>query len=253
MGMAAGGMAVGGRMDMGMAGGAMDATPNGNVPKEIVIPWEKPVGQSPSWLDSKATANEREEAIRSKLNDRMDIDMTASPLSAVMELIADHLDIPIVIDIKALEEENITSDEPITIKRTDAKVRNILVQVLEPLQLTYRVDLEAVFITSKKTSANEMRFYDLSSFLPDNSLISDVLSGIQTMVAPDSWMEAGGSSAMSTVGSMLVISAPQETHLHVERFLQAVSMQPVANMKPRAFAERSAPKPLESDKPAEKR
>lgn len=250
MGMAGGGIAMmaGGMGGMGMGSG----TPSGSMPKEIVIPWEKPAGPPPSWLASKGTANEREDAIRSKLNDRMDIEEKAAPLSAVMEFIADHLDIPIIIDDKALEAENITPDEPITFKRSDARVRDILVQVLEPLQLTYRIHLEAVVITSKKTSANEMRFYDLSSFLPNNSLIMDLLSGIQNMVAPDSWIDAGGTSAMRTVGSMLVVSAPYETHLEIERFLQEVSKQPVGNMKPRAFVERTTAKSVESEKPAEK-
>jgi hypothetical protein len=247
MGIAGGGIAMmaGG---MGMGSGA----PSGSMPKEIVIPWEKPAGPPPSWLASKETTNEREDALRSKLNDRMDIEENAAPLSAVMEFIADHLDIPVIIDDKALEEENITPDEPITFKRSDARVRDILVQVLEPLQLTYRIHLEAVVITSKKISANEMRFYDLSSFLPDNSLITDLLSGVQNMIAPDSWIDAGGTSAMRTVGSILVVSAPYETHLEIERFLQEVSKQPVGNMKPRAFVERSTPKPSDGEKPAEK-
>jgi hypothetical protein len=163
------------------------------------------------------------------------------------------LDIAIIIDDKSLEAENITPDEPITFKRSDARVRDILVQVLEPLQLTYRIHLEAVIITSKKTSANEMRFYDLSAFLPDNSLITDVITGLESMVDPDSWMNSGGTSAMRTVGSMLVVSAPYETHLEIERFLQEVSKQSVTNMKPRAFVERSATKTAESEKPAEKR
>ncbi len=250
MGMAGGGIAMmaGGMGGMGMGSGA----PSGSMPKEIVIPWEKPVGPPPSWLALKGTTNEREDVIRSKLNDRMDIEEKAAALSAVMEFIADHLDVPIIIDDKALESENITPEEPITFKRSDARVRDILVQVLEPLQLTYRIHLEAVVITSKKTSANEMRFYDLSAFLPDNSLITDLLSGIQNMVAPDSWIDAGGTSAMRTVGSMLVVSAPYETHLEIERFLQEVSKQPVGNMKPRAFVERATPKPAESEKPAEK-
>ncbi len=250
MGMAGGGMAMmaGGMGNVGIGSGA----PSGSMPKEIVIPWEKPAGPPPSWLALKGTANEREDAIRSKLNDRMDIEEKAAPITAVMEFIADHLDIPIIIDDRALEAENITPEEPITFKRSDARVRDILVQVLEPLQLTYRIHLEAVVITSKKTSANEMRFYDLSSFLPDNSLITDLLAGIQNMVASDSWIDAGGTSAMRTVGSMLVVSAPYETHLEIERFLQEVSKQPVVNMKPRAFVERTTTKPVESEKPIEK-
>ena len=66
----------------------------------------------------------------------MDIDKISAPLASVMKLIASQLDVPLVIAEKALEEENITLDEPITIQRKDAMARTILTQVLEPLQLT---------------------------------------------------------------------------------------------------------------------
>jgi len=128
-----------------------------------------------------------------------------------------------------------------------------LMQILEPLQLTYRIDLEALIITSKNISANEIRFYDLSSMLPDNGLTTELCSGILAIVTPDRWEMAGGTSTMRTVGSMLVIAAPHETHTAVERFLQEVSKQPSANLKPRAFVEKPVSKPAESDKPAENR
>ena len=241
----AGGMGGGG---MGGTGGGMGAAPAMNMPKEVVIKWEKPAGPPPSWLDAKASANDREVAIRSKLNERMDIDNDATPLVSVMAFIASQLEVAVVIDEKALEEESITLDEPVTIHRKDAMVRHILNQVLEPLQLTYRIDLEAVFITSKKTSANEMGFYDLSCIFPDNGLTTELISGIEAMVSPDNWMAAGGNSSMRTVGSMLVISAPYETHLAVERFLQGVSKQPAANFKPRVFIEKPETKPAEGGK-----
>ena len=231
----------------------MGAAPAMNMPKEVVIKWERPAGPPPSWLDAKASANDREVAIRSKLNERMDIDNDATPLVSVMAFIASQLEVAVVIDEKALEEESITLDEPVTIHRKDAMVRHILNQVLEPLQLTYRIDLEAVFITSKKTSANEMGFYDLSCIFPDNGMNTELISGIEAMVSPDNWMAAGGNSSMKTVGSMLVISAPYETHLAVQRFLQGVSKQPAANFKPRVFIDKPASKPTEGEKSDEKK
>ena len=234
-------------------GSGMMGAPGATMQKEIVFKWEKPSGPPPSWLDQAVGANEKEETIRSSLNDRMDINLMDTPLSEVIEFIGNQLNVPFFIDDKALEAENITPDEPITIKRKDAKVRHILTQVLEPLQLTYRVELEAVFITSQKSSANEFCFYDLSSIFPDNGLIMELLSGIQNMIAPDSWVDAGGTSSMRTIGSILVISAPNETHLVVERFLQEVSKQPVANLKPRTFVDKPEIKSTESEKPIEKR
>ncbi len=162
-------------------------------------------------------------------------------------------DIPIVIDNKALDDENITPDEPITLARKEAKVRDILMQILEPLQLTYLIEREAIFITSKKISANQIRYYDLSFIFPDNGLTSELMTSIEMMVAPDQWMNAGGTSSMVTVGSMLVISAPEETQLAIEVLLREIGKQTPANLKPRVFLDRPASKPAEIEKSAEKR
>ena len=235
----------------GMGGGGMMGTgPGPDAPKEIVIKWEKPTGPVPAWLDTKNASNEREDIIRAKLNDRLDMELNGSPLSAAMANISKQMDIPIILDDKALEEENITPDEPITLQRKDARLRDLLLQILEPLQLTYTIELEALRITSKKASANKVRFYDLSSILPDNGLTTELRQGIESMITPDQWQIAGGSSNMTTVGSMLVIAAPHETHSAVEWFLQEVSKQPSANLKPRVFVEKPASKPDESEKPA---
>jgi len=253
-----GGMGSGAGMEsgsmMGMACVSMKGVgPGPNAPKEIVIKWERPTGPIPAWLDTKNSSKPIEDEIRAKLNDRLDLELNGTPLSGAMKAISKQMGIDVLIDDKALEEENVTPDEPITMSRKSARLRDVLMQILEPLQLTYQIDLEAIIITSKKTSANEMRFYDLSSILPDNGLMSELCAGIQAMVNPDHWEMAGGTSAMRTVGSMLVIAAPNETHTAVERFLQEVSKQPSANLKPRAFVEKPASKPAESDKPAQKR
>ena len=235
----------------GMDGGGMMGTGRGpDAAKEIVIKWEKPTGPVPAWLSTKSASSEREDAIRAKLNDRLSIDLNGSPLSDAMANMSKQMDIPIIIDDKALEEENITPDEPITIKLPLVSFRSALKLILEPLQLTYVIEDEVMRVTSKKTSANACRFYDLSSILPDNGLTTELCSGIETMISPDQWQSAGGSSNMTTVGSMLVIVAPHETHTAIEWFLQEVSKQPSANLKPRVFVEKPASKPGESEKPA---
>lgn len=239
---------------MGGMGGGLSGMPTGTQPpKELVIPWEKPSTPAPAWLDSKADANQREETIRSTLNDRMDIELIAVPIDTVMAFISSKMEIPIILDEKALEEESITTDEPITIKREGTKVRDVLMQILDPLQLTYKIDLEAVMITSRKSYANKVRFYDLSYIFPDNSLIQELVAAIESMVAPSDWQSAGGNSSLTTVGCMLLINAPEETHLATEHLLRAISKQTPANLKPRVFLDRTINKPADSDKAAEKR
>jgi hypothetical protein len=237
---------------MGMSGmGPGGIMPGINAPKEVVIKWEKHPGPPPAWLDNKLNDNEKEAEIRKKLGMRLDVAFNATPLSGVAAFMQTSTEVDFLVDDKALEAENITPDEPITFERKGAKLRDILVQVLEPLQLTYVVEMESIRITSKKEGANAMRFYDLSAILPDNGITNELVAGIENMIKPDSWINAGGTSSLRTIGSMLVVSAPNETQLEIERFLQEISKQPSANLKPRVYIEKAPAKP-EAEKAVEK-
>ena len=243
MGGGMGGMGGGG---MGGMGGGMIGDPSANLPKEIPIKWERPSGTIPSWLDGRIFENERELKMRAKLNDRIDVDFTGTPLSAAIKAISESGDVPFLLDDKSLENESITPDEPITLSLRDARIRDILALMLEPLGLTYKIEFEVTRVTSKRENANELRFYDLSFILPDSGLTSELLSAMETSIAPTQWQAAGGDCSMRTVGSMLLIAAPQEVHFAVEQFLFNVSKQSATNLKPRRFVEKPASKSAES-------
>ncbi len=239
---------VGGMAGVGMGAGISGMPTGADIPKEVVIRWEKPTGPTPYWLDGRTFENERELKMRAQLNDRIDFDFKAAPLSAAIEYIGSTSKMPFILDEKALDEESILPDEQITLRMKDARVKDILSVMLEPLGLTYIIEHEIVRITSKKFSANELRFYDLSYLLPDSGLTLEVLAGIESTIAPDQWQVQGGNSTIRTVGSMLLVSAPQETHFGVERFLYEVSKQSPANFRPRALVEKLVNKPSEEKK-----
>jgi hypothetical protein len=137
-----------------------------------IVVWEAPKNGQPSWLRRSIEDElsiKMEQAIRDRLNQRLDVSFTAQPLSAVMNFFSQELKIPILIDDKALEEENVTQDEPITFKLDNARAINAIELILRPLQLTYEVGNEVMTITSKQITANIIRYYDLSTILPDNS------------------------------------------------------------------------------------
>ena len=108
---------------------------------------------------------ETERAIFKSLNERGEVAFNAQPLSGVMKFFSDTYAIPIVIDDKALEEENITRDEPITLNLPAISFRSALKLILEPLQLTYVIQDEVMRITGKKTSANVVRVYPVGDLV----------------------------------------------------------------------------------------
>ena len=114
---------------------------------------------------------ESERKIYRALNERSEISFNGTPLANVIKFFRDTYSIPIVIDDKALEDESITADEPITLELPTVSFRSALKLILEPLQLTYVIEDEVMRITSKKTFANVVRVY------PVGDLVVPIVSG----------------------------------------------------------------------------
>ena len=138
------------------------------------------------------------------------------PLKQLTSLYA----IVVLIDEKALEAENMTTHEPITIPVVPGiSIRNQLKWILAPLQLTYLESPGYLTITSKKMSANVVRLYDVTEFVSvtkGNYNFSALIRVIEESIVPDNWMNAGGTSNMmewrNPQSAFLVVTAPDETH-----------------------------------------
>jgi hypothetical protein len=237
-----GGMGMGG-MGGGMGGGDvvyLASSANWPAPKLLVpYEWSKADAEVPGWLDGAADAEaiEREAAIRRALDKRIDLSLGKTPLSSFFQTLSEQLGIAILIDEKGLEDETIKPEDPVTADRTDTRARDIIRQVLEPLNLTTVVKGEALLITNKKISANIIRYYDLSFILPNNTVTNDLIHAIEALITPETWVNAGGTSMMSMVGSVLVVRANEETQEELATFLREIAKQNATNLKPRRFEE----------------
>jgi len=237
-----GGMGMGG-MGGGMGGGDVGylaSSANWPAPKLLVpYEWSKADAEVPGWLDgaADAEANEREAVIRRALDKRIDLSLGKTPLNLFFQTLSEQLGIAILIDEKGLEDETIKPEDPVTVDRTDTRARDIIRQVLEPLNLTTVVKGEALLVTNKKISANINRYYDLSFILPNNTVTNDLIHAIEALITPETWVNAGGTSMMSMVGSVLVVRANEETQEELATFLREIAKQNATNLKPRRFEE----------------
>lgn len=96
-----------------------------------------------------------ERKIFQALNERGELSFNNQPLSAVMKFFQEAYGIPIVINERALEVENVTPDEPITLELPALTFRSALNLILEPLNLTYVIENEVLLITSKTIALDE--------------------------------------------------------------------------------------------------
>ena len=235
-----GGMGMGG-MGGGMGGGPvvyLASSANWPAPKLLVpYEWSKADAEVPGWLDgaADAEAHEREAVIRRALDKRIDLSLGKTPLNLFFQTLSEQLGIAILIDEIGLEDETIKPEDPVTADRTDTRARDIIRQVLEPLNLTTVVKGEALVVTNKRISANIIRYYDLSFILPNNTVTNDLIHAIEALITPETWVNAGGTSMMSMVGSVLVVRANEETQEELATFLREIAKQNATNLKPRRF------------------
>jgi hypothetical protein len=237
-----GGMGMGG-MGGGKGGGDvvyLASSANWPAPKLLVpYEWSKADAEVPGWLDgaADAEAHEREAVIRRALDKRIDLSLGKTPLNSFFQTLSEQLGIAILIDEIGLEDETIKPEDPVTADRTDTRARDIIRQVLEPLNLTTVVKGEALVVTNKRISANIIRYYDLSFILPNNTVTNDLIHAIETLITPETWVNSGGTSMMSMVGSVLVVRANEETQEELATFLREIAKQNATNLKPRRFEE----------------
>jgi RNA polymerase sigma factor (sigma-70 family) len=201
--------------------------------------WQRPENLA-SWM--KSPDGVRNDQIRAKLKDQVEVKFNGAGLGSVMTHFATTLDLPIIMDERALEEEGISLDEQITLKLSkEISFRSALKLVLEPLNLTWVIEDEVMRITSKSNSANVLRTYDLSQILPDNSTVLELVSIIERTVAPDAWDAAGGTSTITVFGSLLVVNCPEETHEGIEKSLYLLGNQAQHNIKPAPTSKQQPP------------
>lgn len=207
------------------------------VAKPKVVAWTKDSDAVPGWLVQKT--DDQDQALRLRieqtLNERLEGCIFENvPLSGLLKSLSETMDIDIIIDEKAFDNEGISPDEPVTINRKGmVKIKDVLRQALNPLDCTYTFEYGALVVTTKASeSSNVLGYYDLSYILPDNSISQDLIAAIERTVTPDVWEMNSGTSTMTLLGSMLIVRAPFETQEELSEFLRQISNQSKENLKP---------------------
>ena len=197
-----------------------------------VVVWTQPM-ELPAWLEGRVAEDSKAIMIREALREVVDeVSFNGIPLSGVIAALGKKSEFDLILDEKSLEEEGITPDEPITLELKPMSLRNTLYHVLEPLQLGYEIDHGVLVIRSKQSIKNQLRTYDLSLILPDNSTVPQLVQVIEQSIAPDAWQVAGGNSTCDVFGSLLVVTAVDSIHEQIEDLLRLLGKQSKEHIRP---------------------
>ncbi len=183
--------------------------------------------------------------IEQALQTETTFDYLDMPLNEVVENLAHHHNIPVVIDVKALEDFGIDARTPVSITLKGIRLRSALNLLLGNLELTFHIRNEVLQITTPEEAGANLstRFYPVSELLPESKDGKVLVELITTMIAPDSWDSLGGPGAIIYMDHIeaLVISQTDATFHEIGDLLAATKK--LVDKQPRRAAAKIIPIP----------
>ena len=183
-------------------------------------------------VDTGAVHGKIELALARHLDKDMAFNETA--LRDVVTGFREVLQVPVVLDTKALEDAGIDLDTPITFDNQGMSARATLRRILGDLDLTSMIRDEALVITTKEKASEELdvRLYPLpwgyrTQGAVDFQTLIDLIQN--TVGGPGAWADAGGNGVIRPLGdgaaAMLVVTQTAEVHDAVEGLLRGLHEQ----------------------------
>ncbi len=196
--------------------------------------------------------------IQHRLEQPATVDFADTPLSDVVEFLAEQFDLPLHVDRRALEDAGLGIDTRITLRvRRPVKLSSILRMISRQHDLAFVPDDDILLLTTSG-AAEEMlvaRVYPVADLVPAAEGPPDVppLPGqlrrqydelrhvIQAAVAPDSWSDLGGLGDVSVLPGqgVLVIYQTHDAHRAVARLLEQLR----ASRRSASEPDRHSPQP----------
>lgn len=154
------------------------------------------------------------------------LEFTEEPLENVVNYLQDEYDIPIQLDVPALEDAGMTADEPLSINLHHISLKSALRLTLKQKNLTYIIRNEVMIITTPEEAESELTtcVYDVGDLVTNGRTFMALTEAISSCIAPETWAENGGGEAeiRPVQPGLLVISQTQLVHEQVAELLAAI-------------------------------
>lgn len=177
---------------------------------------------------------EMNSAVHAALDKPLTAEFEDVPLNECVELLAKALDVPIVIDLRALDDFGLDASSPVNGTFNKTPARFALARMLYELDLTSTIRDEVLLITTPEESEYQLDIglypvRDLVEIDDDNTIGSlaarydfdSLVALIESIVAPDSWDAVGGPSSIGTLlpAPTIVVAQTQDVHEEISELL----------------------------------
>ncbi len=169
-----------------------------------------------------------EENIRSELNQKTSIRFVDATLAEAVKSLSQAHQIPILIDLRALEEIGLSSKEPVSLAVKNISLRSALRLLLNHLELSYMIRNEVLLITTEESAEQNLnvRVFQLPASLTGSEV--EIVKAVQATVVPDIWETLGGPASIVPVKNTLVVSATETVLEDVASLLEKMTAATVS-------------------------
>lgn len=170
-------------------------------------------------------ASASEERILAAFEQPTELSFHETPLQAAVDFLNDKHAIEIQIDVKALADGGMKADTPVNCGVRGVSLRSALRLLLSRIDLTFCVQDEVLFITTKEVADATVvtRTYPVADLTPGDRY-DGLIDAITKNVAPQTWDEVGGPGSLSPVkaSKSLVVSQTQDVQDKVLQLLRSL-------------------------------
>jgi uncharacterized protein DUF1559 len=155
------------------------------------------------------------------------IEIAALPLADAATLLSQVGLVQITFDLETMARLGVKLDEPVTVKRSDSSLTEILESVLGPLGLTYVVEGNQILVTSPQRKENPLRQmrYTVSDLTgTESGSVAELADLAVRLVAPESWRASGGRGTMDSNGGALVVQQTDTVHHELVTFCERLRL-----------------------------
>jgi type II secretory pathway component GspD/PulD (secretin) len=116
-----------------------------------------------------------------------EVNFTDTPLIEALKYLADVHNIPMEIDHRALQDEGVSEEQPVSIQSSNVSFKSVLGMMLEQNNLDYVIRNEVLLITTRSLadSLTEVRVYNVGRL--NGFTLAELEEIIGSTVAPGTW------------------------------------------------------------------
>ncbi|HUT90065.1 MAG TPA: hypothetical protein VMY37_11245 [Thermoguttaceae bacterium] len=154
-----------------------------------------------------SVAREAEERIAKALGKRISVDFQDTPLQEAIAFLEETCGIPILLDLRALDQVGIEPEARVSLQVKDISLRSVLSLMLGRLDLTYVIRQEVLQITTPEEAETQLttRVYPVGDLVGQRDESGERTYGFEPLsdlvfscIRPENWDNVGGPGSIAT-------------------------------------------------------